>query len=123
MKAGVIRPDPAHEYWSSEGCFSLEMSNSSGDDALSIARARVRAGDTTRSHRLLDTAERYVIQQGHGRVQIGNQAPLVAAPGDVVLIPPGVGQRITNVGAQDLVFLAICTPRFRSTNYVEDHSG
>jgi oxalate decarboxylase/phosphoglucose isomerase-like protein (cupin superfamily) len=30
----------------------------------------------------------------------------------VVLIPPGAAQRISNTGDDDLVFLAICTPRF-----------
>ena len=39
------------------------------------------------------------------------------AAGDVVLIPPLCRQRITNVGAEDLTFLAICTPRFEQRNY------
>jgi len=40
------------------------------------------------------------------------------------MIPPSVRQRITNVGDSDLVFLAICTPRFRPEAYeeVEGHS-
>jgi oxalate decarboxylase/phosphoglucose isomerase-like protein (cupin superfamily) len=44
------------------------------------------------------------------------RAPTVA-PGDVVLIPPGCRQRISNVGNEDLIFLAICTPRFRDEAY------
>ncbi len=39
------------------------------------------------------------------------------APGDVVLIPPGRRQRITCLGDEDLIFLAICTPRFRPETY------
>jgi mannose-6-phosphate isomerase-like protein (cupin superfamily) len=35
----------------------------------------------------------------------------------VVVIPPLVRQRVTNVGQGDLIFLAICTPRFRRENY------
>jgi mannose-6-phosphate isomerase-like protein (cupin superfamily) len=30
-----------------------------------------------------------------------------------------VAQRVTNTGEEDLVFLAICTPRFRPENYRE----
>ncbi|MEA3397575.1 MAG: cupin domain-containing protein, partial [Chloroflexota bacterium] len=39
------------------------------------------------------------------------------SPGDVVLIPPGVSQRISNTGAGDLMFLCICTPPFRPECY------
>jgi len=37
----------------------------------------------------------------------------------VVLIPAACRQRITNTGAGDLVFLAICTPRFIYDAYEE----
>jgi oxalate decarboxylase/phosphoglucose isomerase-like protein (cupin superfamily) len=44
--------------------------------------------------------------------------------GDVVLIPPMCRQRITNTGSEDLIFLAICTPRFSNDVYedIEDSS-
>ena len=64
-----------------------------------------------------DTAERYVILQGRGRVEVGDLPPQDVGPGDVVLIPPSARQRIANSGKEDLVFLAICTPRFRSEAY------
>lgn len=38
--------------------------------------------------------------------------PQEVEAGDVVLIPASCRQRIANIGAGDLVFLAICTPRF-----------
>ena len=38
-------------------------------------------------------------------------------PGDVVIIPPMQRQRITNTGAGDLIFLAICNPRFTDACY------
>ncbi|MGO1001331.1 hypothetical protein [Lysobacter sp. CA196] len=34
-----------------------------------------------------------------------------------MVIPPGVPQRIANLGDGDLLFLAICTPRFEPGNY------
>lgn len=113
----VIHPDPATEYYTDERCHILELSNSSADEALSIARARVEPGVTTALHRVRGTAERYVILSGEGEVEVGSDAPTAVGVGDVVLIPPGVDQRISNTGDVDLVFLALCTPRFRSENY------
>ena len=117
MKASVIRPDPANEYGTEERCHILEMSNSENDEALSVARARVEPGVTTAFHRCENTAERYVITQGKGRVEIEGLSPADVSVGDVVIIPPSAEQRITNTGSEDLVFLALCTPRFRPENY------
>jgi mannose-6-phosphate isomerase-like protein (cupin superfamily) len=117
MKAGVKRPEGSKEYFTAEQCYILEVSNSADDEAASIARARVAPGVTTRWHRVKDTAERYVILQGRGRVEVGDLAAQEVGPGDVVLIPPSVRQRITNLSKEDLVFLAICTPRFKNEAY------
>lgn len=105
------------EFYISEGCFITELSNTPDDPAVSIARARVPQGVTTRWHRVKDTAERYVVLEGKGRVEVGSLAPQEVGPGDVVLIPPSVRQRIANVGQGDLIFLAICTPRFVQEAY------
>ena len=50
-------------------------------------------------------------------MEVGSLPAQTVAPGDVVLIPPGCRQRITGLGDEDLVFLAICTPRFRPEAY------
>lgn len=118
MRSGVLRPDPAREFYTSERCHILEMSNSADDEALSIARARVEPGVTTAFHRVLDTVERYVILEGEAVVEVEGTEPDNVEVGDVVLIPPGAEQRITNTGNCDLVFMALCTPRFRQKNYV-----
>ena len=107
----------AGEFYFEEGCYITELANSADDPELSIARARVLPGATTRWHRLRGTTERYVMIEGSGRVEVGDAAPREVGPGDVVLIPPMVRQRITNVGKADLFFLAVCTPRFRPENY------
>jgi mannose-6-phosphate isomerase-like protein (cupin superfamily) len=117
VKARIKRPEAQQEFFTPEGCYILEASNSPDDEAASIARARVTPGVTTRWHRVKDTAERYVILEGRGLVEVGELPAQEVGPGDVVLIPPSVRQRITNVGKQDLVFLAICTPRFRNEAY------
>lgn len=107
------------EYWFQEGCYITEIWNTPGDPAVSIARARVAAGGRTRWHKLWATTERYLIIDGAGRVEVGDEPARVVGPGDVVNIPPETRQRIANVGEGDLVFLAICTPRFESRNYAD----
>ena len=107
----------AAEYWYREGCYITELSNTADDPAASIARARVPPGGKTRWHHVEGTAERYLILEGNGRAEVGEAAPQEVGPGDVVLIPPACRQRIANAGSGDLVFLAICTPRFRHENY------
>jgi mannose-6-phosphate isomerase-like protein (cupin superfamily) len=117
MRARIKHFDAAAEYFTPELCHINELSNTADDPAASIARARVAPGVTTRWHRLNATTERYVILEGRGRVEIGDLRPLDVGPGDVVLIPPRCRQRITNVGTGDLVFLAICSPRFLPQAY------
>jgi len=110
---GVIRrAADAAEYLTEERCFVSEYSNSPTDPAVSIARARVTSGETTAWHRLDGIVERYVISRGEALVEIGDAGPARVSTGDVVIIPAGVRQRITNTGNDDLLFLCICTPRF-----------
>jgi mannose-6-phosphate isomerase-like protein (cupin superfamily) len=121
-----IRPlDPAAEYATVERCHIIEISNTADDPAASIARARVEPGVTTRWHLLLDTTERYVILSGVGVVEVGDLPPRTLGAGDVVVIPPRCRQRIRNAGTTDLLFLAICTPRFVPQAYrdAEDDAG
>jgi mannose-6-phosphate isomerase-like protein (cupin superfamily) len=110
---GIVKAaDEAAEYLSTEGCHILELSNGPHDPALSIARARVAPGVTTRWHRLRGAVERYIIVSGTGRVEIGGLSQQEVRTGDTVIIPSLCPQRITNTGASDLVFFAVCTPRF-----------
>jgi mannose-6-phosphate isomerase-like protein (cupin superfamily) len=113
----IVHNQASVEYFFDEGCHITEWWNSPDDEQASIARARVEPGVTTKRHRLKGVTERYVILEGNGRVEVGNLAPETVGPGDVVVIPPGVSQRITNTGSSDLVFLAICTPRFTPASY------
>jgi mannose-6-phosphate isomerase-like protein (cupin superfamily) len=107
------------EYFTAEQCHIVEMSNDPRDPTASIARARVEPGVTTRWHRLVDTIERYVVIEGDALVEVGDTRPQRIGPGDVVVIPSMVAQRITNTGTRDFVFLAICTPRFSFDHYVD----
>jgi mannose-6-phosphate isomerase-like protein (cupin superfamily) len=59
-----------------------------------------------------------VILAGDGDAFVGDRREKVR-PGSVVHIPPGARQKIRNTGPEDLVFLAICTPRFEPRNYLD----
>lgn len=111
--------DKPSEYYFREGCFITELSNSPDDPELSVAHVRVEPGETTRWHKLLGISERYLILSGKGRVEVGDNAARDVTETEVVMIPPEVRQRITNSGETDLVFLALCTPRFEEKYYIE----
>ncbi|MBT5330218.1 MAG: cupin domain-containing protein [Porticoccaceae bacterium] len=117
VKASIQRTQPDSEYYFEEGCFITELSNSSDDPDVSVARARVEPGKTTRWHSLEGISERYIILEGQGMVEVADLDPEMVGPGDVVIIPSGQRQRITNSGAVDLIFLAICSPRFDASAY------
>jgi len=113
----IARAADRAEFHFREGCYITEQWNVADDPALSLARARVPPGARTRRHCLEGVTERYLILEGAGRVEVDGLAASTVGPGDVVLIPPGVAQRITSTGDTDLVFVAACTPRFRSECY------
>lgn len=104
------------EYYFKEGCYIQEWLNTEDDNSMSVARVRVLANTTTKLHRLSNTTERYVINDGRANVTVNGKTWEVGA-GDVVTIKPGLTQKICNKGDTDLVFFAICTPRFKLENY------
>jgi mannose-6-phosphate isomerase-like protein (cupin superfamily) len=116
-KETIRRLNPDAEFYTPERCFIVELSNVPDDSAVSIARARVAPGVMTRWHRLIGTVERYVILEGQGLVEVGSLAPQEVKAGDVVLIPASCRQRIANIGQKDLIFFAVCTPRFTNEVY------
>lgn len=108
----------AKEYYFKEGCFIEEWHNSASDREMSIVRVRVEVGKTTKLHALKATQERYIMLDGQAIVTVGTESWPISK-GDVVVIPENVPQKIENCGAKDLIFLAICTPRFKELNYRE----
>jgi mannose-6-phosphate isomerase-like protein (cupin superfamily) len=117
MKEAVKKQNLKKEFYTAEKCHITELFNTADDLDMSIARARVEPGVTTRRHRLKGMTERYFIISGRGLVEVGELTPREVTAGDIVLIPPMCRQRITNIGTEDLVFLAICSPRFSQDVY------
>ncbi len=117
MEPTVVHPDESSEFSTPERCSILEAWNNASDSAASIARARVAPGAMTQWHRLHGVVERYLIIRGCGFAEVGTTIAQSVGPGDVVVIPAEVPQRITNTGSDDLVFYCICSPRFAPECY------
>ena len=103
------------EFWIRERCYIRELVNDPGIREFSLAIARVEPGVTTELHRL-SVDEWYVVMDGTGEVEVDGETRAVG-PGDVVAIPAGTPQRISNSGATDLRFQCICLPRFSPDGY------
>lgn len=119
MNAQIIKFDKTKEFFHDERCFIIELLNSSLDEMVSIAHVRVPVGVKTKRHKLINTTERYVILQGIGLMYLDDLEPEEIQQGDIVFIPPEHTQSIQNIGDIDLVFLAICSPRFKNDVYVD----
>lgn len=115
--ADVCRPDEAAEFFTDERCHILETWNDARDPGVSVARARVEPGITTELHVLDGMAERYLVTQGTGVMEVDGRSLGEVGPGDFVYIPADVPQRVTNTGTEDLIFYCICTPAWQEGVY------
>ena len=104
------------EVWTGERCFITELVNDAAWPEFSLARTRVEPGVTTQLH-ALPVHEVYVIESGTGRMSVGDAAPFPVGPGDTVTIPRDVAQSIENSGADDLIFVCVCAPKFSQECY------
>ena len=117
MAPTIFKTIESSEFLIPERCHIIEIMNRPGID-FSIARARVEPGVTTALHAVRGTTEAYYILQGTGAVRSGDALKGNVVVGDVVMFPPDAPQTITNTGLEDLVFLAICYPRFVKEAYI-----
>lgn len=118
MRPEVKKNNVAIEFETEERCYIAEIANDSGDEYVSISRARIKPGVTTTWHKLKGVTERYIIISGQGLVEIDDLDPIDVIEGDIVRIPADTPQRITNTGQIDLIFYAVCSPRFKNSCYV-----
>jgi mannose-6-phosphate isomerase-like protein (cupin superfamily) len=114
LEPKIGKKQSLQDYLTPERCFILENFSS---ERISVARARVQPGISTASHHLEGVDEIYVVTEGKGRVAVGNLKPTDIESGNVVVIPAGTSQKITNIGEADLIFYYVCTPKFTAECY------
>ena len=124
MQPKIVKANMVSEYLTPERCFLCENWGliSAGDNAVSIARARIEPRVATKAHNLEGVQEIYLITNGSGKAQIGDLEPTDVEEGDIVVIPAGVSQKITNTGRSDLIFYCICTPAFTQDCYRDEEA-
>jgi mannose-6-phosphate isomerase-like protein (cupin superfamily) len=124
MEPKIVKASTLKEYLTPERCFIYENWGlvAASDPAVSIARARVESGVSTKTHHLTGVQEIYVITQGTGVVEVGEHPPTKVSEGDTIAIPAGIKQKITNTGKTDLIFYCICTPAFTENCYNSDEA-
>ena len=111
-----MRDKSKPEFYTDERCYITELLNDPRYPQVSLARCRVTPGVKTQLHSLA-VHEFYVLQSGTGLMRLGDEAPFAVGEGDTVSIPKDAPQSISNTGAEDLVFLCVCTPRFSQDCY------
>ena len=119
MKAEIVKANSLEEVLTAERCFIAENYSSRG---ISVALARVQPRVTTVAHHLKGVDEIYLVTSGWGKVNVGDLEPTEVGAGDVIVIPAGTSQRITNIGKADLVFYCICTPKFTVNCYCNEEA-
>ena len=119
MEPKIVKAISLTEFFTPERCFIAENYSSNG---ISIARARVKPGVTTVAHHLKGVDEIYLVTNGKGKVTVGDLEPTKVDVGDLIVIPAGTSQKITNIGKTDLVFYCICTPKFTANCYCDEEA-
>jgi len=117
----IIASDNLTEFYTAEKCFITEVLNTEEYNFFSVAKARVEPGVTTELHNLKDTDEAYYILTGKGEVEIDGEKIGIVKENDMVFIPRHSTQRIKNITSEDLIFLCICSPRFKPENYITNY--
>ncbi len=70
MQPKIIKAQTPHQYLTPEHCYIAENHS---DPAVSIARATIKPGVTTKAHHLIHgVQEIYIITSGKGTVYIGD---------------------------------------------------
>jgi mannose-6-phosphate isomerase-like protein (cupin superfamily) len=83
----------------------------------SVAHITLPPGKSSLLHYHPEAEESYYILSGQAQVLVGEEEVVVVA-GKAVLIPAPQSHKITNIGSDDLVFLAVCVPAWEPDNSV-----
>lgn len=116
MSEAVFKAGTDEEIWTGERCYIRELINIESIPDFSLADSRIEPGVVTELHSL-SVREWHYISQGTGLMEVGGGPQIEVGPGDTVVIPAGVSQRITNCGEDDLLLQCVCMPRFTPDCY------
>ncbi len=94
-----------------EGIAHMILDTRHLETLMFLAHASLAPGKKLSSH--VDPMEEiYIIQTGHGRMQVGQDSSEVK-PGDAIHIPIGQLHELTNTGDEELTLLVVAGPIFR----------
>ncbi len=87
----------------------------------SVAHVVIPPGKSSRLHFHPEAEESYYMLSGQAKLAFDAESTIIG-PGQIVLIPPNKSHQITNIGSEDLEFLAICVPAWEPANsiYLDD---
>ncbi|HZN88643.1 MAG TPA: cupin domain-containing protein [Thermoleophilaceae bacterium] len=77
----------------------------------SLAEATLPPGGATQEHYHRESEEIYYLTHGRGRLRVGAEEREVA-PGDAVVIAPGLTHKLWNTGDEPLRLLCCCAPAY-----------
>jgi mannose-6-phosphate isomerase-like protein (cupin superfamily) len=83
----------------------------------SLAYVTLSPGKSALLHYHPQAEESYFILKGQARMVVGDEEATVR-PGQAILIQPDQAHKITNLGQEDLEFLAVCVPAWEPTNTI-----
>jgi len=119
----IVKAGSRKAEYTAERCLISEIWGSTDDEAVSIARAVVKPEVATVTHHLSSVNEIYLITNGKGKITVEGLKETEVGKGDLVFIPAGTSQKITNMGKTKLVFFCICTPKFTAECYHSDEDN
>jgi mannose-6-phosphate isomerase-like protein (cupin superfamily) len=90
LQPKIVKANTPNEYLTPEHCYIAENYS---DKDVSIARATVKPGVTTRAHHLEGIQEIYIITAGEGKVAFSGLEPALVGVGDVIIIPAGLRRK------------------------------
>jgi mannose-6-phosphate isomerase-like protein (cupin superfamily) len=111
-----VRIENLHEvepFTTLDGSEIREVAHPARGDAVnqSLAEATVPPGAETHEHYHSTTEEIYFFTHGRGRMRLGEEERAVA-PGDAVVIAPGLRHKLWNSGDEPLRLLCCCAPAY-----------
>jgi mannose-6-phosphate isomerase-like protein (cupin superfamily) len=106
-----VRLEDRDPFITADGSEIRELVGLPSGNALnqSLAQATVPAGRDTIEHYHRSSEEIYYFTHGRGRMRLGEEE-FEVAPGDCVVIPPGVRHQLW--ASEELVLLCCCAPAY-----------